>query len=162
MDGIECPVTIDGIEKFETQNPDYQINVYTYDIKAATSRQKRHISISNLKVHEQDLLPERKHKVKLLLVNKHTESEVKHHYVLIKNFDGLMRNANGTLSESHQKFYCDRCHCHKTTKQLLKDHRSRPCGDTKLVFPKKRENFMYIKNHSKKLLTPFYTDTDAE
>ena len=92
MTGIEFPVTIKKIFKFEKQNTSISINVFG--------------------LHEKNVIPfyltheKKENHINLLLLEKKIKGQLKSHYVHIKN---LSRLVAGSLSHRKKKRYIWEC-----------------------------------------------------
>lgn len=72
MKGIECPVSLKAIDKFEKQNPDISINVFGYENSVYPLRTSKHVN--RLEV------------VNLLLIS----DDETQHYCIIKDMNRLL------------------------------------------------------------------------
>ena len=90
--GIKFPVTLNQIEKFEQQNPDFSVNVFKLDKK------------KKIKLIPLYTTPERNRKYHANLL--HTGNKQKPHYVVIKNMSRLLFDK----TSDHNKLYvCKYC-----------------------------------------------------
>ncbi|PFX11357.1 hypothetical protein AWC38_SpisGene24958 [Stylophora pistillata] len=143
-DGIEFPVEVKSIDRFERLNPEIGVNVYMYEdglnpLRVSSKAQ------STTKV------------IDLLLI---TEGDKKH-YCLIKN---LSRLVSSSLSKhEHKKFICRRCLNYLGSQRVLDTH-SELCRDHEAVREKmpKEETYLSFKNHQKKMDMPFTIYADFE
>ena len=90
MEGIEYPVSLKDIDKFESQNPSISITVLGYENK----------SVYPLRNSENT---NREHNVILLLIK---EEEV-NHYCLVKNLSRLL--SSQVSKHNGKKYFCKRC-----------------------------------------------------
>ena len=93
MEGIEYPVSLKDIDKFEEQNPSISIIVYGYKNKKETGVYPLRIS-KNI---------DRKHIIRLMLIEK---NGVKH-YTWVKNQSALL--ASQVSNHKERSYFCDRC-----------------------------------------------------
>lgn len=95
--GIEFPMTLNQITKFEKNNESVSVNVFGYESK----------SIYPLRISEKPKVekssPEARHVVDLLLIS----NEATSHYCLIKNLSRLLSSQSS--SRDHARIYCRRC-----------------------------------------------------
>lgn len=107
--GIEFPVTVDQISKFEKLNPDISITVLGIDIP--DNEEKDASKVFPLRVPTQ----QQEHHVVLLYWSR---GEV-HHYAWVKNLNRLLSN---TKKRHPQTFFCERCFQGFTKADLLTKH----------------------------------------
>ncbi|EDO38416.1 predicted protein [Nematostella vectensis] len=144
--GIEFPVSLKQIDKFEKQNQ-YTVNVFGYETK-----------IYPLRISEKD--PD--NAINLLLIS----DDETNHYCWIKN---MMRLVSTQIDEFHHtRFLCCRCLNSFRCKQSLEKH-SECCGNHEAVeieMPKidKDGNLPHIKfkNYNRKMRVPFVVYADFE
>ena len=100
--GIDFPVSLKDIDKFEKQNHGIGVNVFGYDKDVHALRLN--------KANPQNAID-------LLLI---TDGKEKQHYCWIKNFAKLVRSQvtkhNGTV------YFCKRCLCHFSSSERLNNH----------------------------------------
>ena len=90
MTGIEYPVSLEDIDKFESQNPSISITVFGYDGKCVYPLRKSNNT-------------NREHNLNLLLI----EGEGVNHYCLVKDLSRLL---SSQVSKHHgKKYFCLRC-----------------------------------------------------
>ena len=143
--GIEFPVIIKDIQKFENQNPDIPgINVFSLDDNN---------NIYPLRLNEKDCVKT----IDLFLFSK----DNKQHYSLIKNFTRLVRSQ--ITKDKRKIFICKKCLSHYTTKDLFEKHKFY-CGQNETVVVKMptKNNILKFKNYFKKLPIPFVIYADFE
>jgi len=102
FDGLNHPMSIKDIAKFECKNRQISINVYTVD---------ENEGIVPLRVSKN--VSERQYHVNLLFISNNLTS----HYVLIKSLSRLLNS-----KDSKQRFYCDMCLQHVYSKEALSEH----------------------------------------
>ena len=90
MDGIEYPVSLNDIDKFENQNPTISILVYGYDGK----------SVYPLRSSDNT---DREHIIRLMLI----EKDGVLHYCLVKNVSYLL--SSQVSKHKEKSYFCDRC-----------------------------------------------------
>ena len=105
MSGIEYPVSLKSISKFEAQNPNISINVFGYDIDDNIRNESKN------EVYPLRITPnkDRLHHVNLLLLS---DTNSRKHYCLISNMSRLL---SSLTKHSNRSFYCDA----RTVVQLL-------------------------------------------
>ena len=141
--GIEFPVSLKDIDKFENQNPEIRINVFGYDK-----------SVHILRINKKD--PQ--NAIDLLLI---TDGEEKEHYCWIKNFSRLL-SAQVSKHKS-AVYFCKRCLNHFSKPEKLNDHIEicKEKSACKIEVPKPGE-IIEFKNHKKSLRVPFVIYADFE
>ena len=146
MEGIEYPVSLRDINKFESLNSNISITVMGYDAQD---------KIYPLRISKHN---DRTHKIKLLLI----EDNEKRHYCLIRNLCRLI----GTQVSKHNGkcFICENCLNPFVTEESLDKHKeycdSNEC--VKINMPKKGD-IVKFKNYCNSEKVPFiiYADTEA-
>ena len=99
--GIEFPVSLKDIDKFEKQNPEIKVTVFGYDK-----------DVHALRLNKTD--PQ--NAIDLLFIT----NEGKQHYCWIKNFSKLVRSQ---VTKHHGAIYfCKRCLGHFSTPERLNNH----------------------------------------
>ena len=99
MEGIEYPVSLKDIDKFENQNQTICITIFGYDGKIVYP------------LRNSDNM-DRVHKIRLMLIEK---NGVKH-YCLVKNISSLL--ASQVSKDQRKRYFCDRCLNHFGVKNL--------------------------------------------
>ena len=144
FDGIEFPVKLQDISKFETQNR-ISVNVFGYDPEDWIYP----LRITNVECTTH---------VDLLYITDEDNS----HYCLIKNFNGLM---NRHSKHQHKMFSCKYCLHAFWREELLLQHLP-DCmalnGTQKTSLPEEGEKELKFKNHHKGLKVPFVIYADFE
>ena len=150
MEGIEYPVSLDNIKKFEKQNPKYGINVNILEknnevVPRVICKDKNKVIIN------------------LLLIS---DGE-KQHYVWIKNFTRLM--SAKVSKDGHELYWCYNCLSHFTSEKVLHSHQDNGCYDNpcaKIVLPEPNTEDCYISYKEtmmkKQLKVPFIIYADFE
>ena len=100
--GIDFPVSLKDIDKFEKNNPEIRVNVFGYDK-----------SVHILRINKID--PQ--NAIDLLLI---IDSKEKQHYCWIKDFSKLVRSQ--VTKHEHKAYFCKRCLNHFSTPEKLKEH----------------------------------------
>ena len=93
MEGIEYPVSLKDIDKFEKQSPSISIIVYGY-------KNKKEKGVYPLRISKNI---DRKHIIRLMLIE---ENGVKH-YTWVKNQSALL--ASQVSNHKERSCFCDRC-----------------------------------------------------
>lgn len=155
--GIDFPVRLNDIQKFENKNPSISINVYMFDEEKKLTYPVR--LTKGVK---------KEHHINLLLLSDVTGETVDGdiirttHYCWIKSMSRLL---SVQVSKANRKqYFCDRCIQHFTTEELLNRHIPNCIGrnNCRIVMPKKGENLIYFKKYQKKLTVPFIIYADIE
>ena len=143
--GIDFPVKLKDITKFENQNPDLPgINVFSVNDNN---------KIYSLKNNEKDPIKS----IDLFLFSKGE----KQHYSLIKNFSRLVRSQ--ITSDTTRKLHiCKKCLSHYTKEDLLEKHLFYCENETAAVIMPRKNAILNFKNHFKKLPIPFVIYADFE
>ena len=145
MEGIEYPVSLKDINKFEKQNPSISITVLEYDGK----------DISPLRNSK---CVNREHDITLMLIGK---NKVKH-YCLVKNKSRLL--SSQTTKGKRKEYFCLRCLNPFWCQEALSRHQEY-CGEyesVKIELPKEG-TMLKFKNylHAEKVPFIIYADTEA-
>ena len=143
--GIDFPVKLKDITKFENQNPDLPgINVFSVNDNN---------KIYSLKNNEKDPIKS----IDLFLFSKGE----KQHYSLIQNFSRLVRSQ--ITSDTTRKLHiCKKCLSHYTKEDLLEKHLFYCENETAAVIMPRKNAILNFKNHFKKLPIPFVIYADFE
>lgn len=152
MTGIEYPVTLSDIKKFEKNNPGIFINVFGFN-----SKEKIYPLFFSKQGYDNDENDEKDKIINLLLI----EKEGQQHYCLIKNMSRLTSSQyNNHKSTRH---FCFRClNSFQNVDSLRKhvEYRSEH-GTVKIKMPVKGTK-CYFKHHGKKIPVPFAIYADFE
>ena len=146
--GIEYPVTLPDIKKFECLNSNKSITVFGYNEKD---------KVYPLRISEHS---NRSCKIKLLLVEKEGVS----HYCLIESFSRLV--SSQVSKDKGKSFLCERCLNPFLTEESLNKHKEY-CNTNeciKVVMPEKGKNdIVKFKNYCNSEKVPFiiYADTES-
>lgn len=150
--GIQFPVELKQIKKFEQQNPSISINVYMFDI-------------ANETIHSMRLTEEVKEKhIHLLMLTKETDDDTFKifHYCWIKKLNALL--GKQVSSWGHRLFFCDRCLNHFMSEEKLKMHLINCMKQNKcqIEMPTEENDTIFFKNHKNQLKVPFVIYADVE
>lgn len=153
FDGLQFPMSVSNISRFERLNPEFSIHVYGFDEKSKL------INVIRLAKSM------RRHHVNLLLLceSKYNQSETKWHYCWIKNFSRLM--SSQISSNDHLMFFCFRCLQHFTSELNLKRHDEdcQQLNKCKIVMPEAGKNdIIEFCSLEKQLEVPFIIYADIE
>ena len=144
MEGIEYPVSLKDIDKFERQNPSISITVLGYEGKSVCSY--RNSNNTN-----------REHDVILILI----EEEGVNHYCLVKNLSRLL--SSQVSKHDGKKYFCKRCLNPFNTQKALDKHEEY-CSNhvaVKINMPEKG-TMLKFKNYHKGEKVPFVIYADFE
>ena len=144
MEGIEYPVSLKDINKFECQNPGISIIVYGYEKDIYLPRTSKNIY--------------RKHIIRLMLI----EKEGVKHYSWIKNQSALL--ASQVSKHKGKYHFCDRCSNHFWSEKSLNKHLEY-CSNYEAVKIEMPEEgtILKFKNYHRGEKVPFtiYVDTES-
>ena len=143
--GIDFPIRVKDIQKFENQNP----NLPAINVFSVNDNNK----IYPLRLNQKDA----KKSIDLFLFSK----DENQHYSLMKNFSRLARSQ--ITSDRRKIHICKKCFTHFTKKYLFKKH-SRYCSKNETVAVKMptKNSFLNFQNNFKKLPIPFAIYADFE
>ena len=144
MEGIEYPVSLKDIDKFEKQNPSISITVFGYDEKSVYPLRN-----SNNTNREHDII--------LILI----KEEGVNHYCLVKNVSRLLSSQVSNHKEKHH--FCLRCLNSFWTHKSLNKHLEY-CGNheaVKINMPEKG-TMLKFKNYHRGEKVPFIIYADFE
>ena len=144
--GINFPIKVRDITKFENDNPDLPgINIFSINDNN---------KIYPLRYNEKDC----QKTIDLFLYSEDEEQ----HYSLIKNFSRLVRSQI-TSHTSSKVYICKKCLTHYTNQDLFEKHISY-CGnnETATVIMPTKNTILSFKNHFKKPPIPFTIYADFE
>ena len=117
-DGINYPMTLDQISKFEKQN-NKTINVYTCEITFDEESKKQRLS-SPISIYlSKDIITNYKNCCNLRLIHEGEKS----HYVLIKNMSALVSEHNS----KHKSYVCPSCFYAPREESKLQEHLKNGC-----------------------------------
>ena len=144
MDGIEYPISLKDINKFEKQNPTISITVLGYEDKSVYPLRNSNNT-------------DREHNIILMLIE---QDKVKH-YCLVKNLSRLLSSqiSNGKRKE----YFCLRCLNSFWCQEALDKHKEY-CGEyeaVKIQLPEKG-TMLKFKNYHRSEKVPFFIYADFE
>ena len=145
MEGIEYPVSLKDLNKFENQNPTISITVFGFKGK------------SIYPLRNSDNI-DREHKIRLMLI----EKDGVQHYCLVKNVSCLL--SSQVSKHKEKSYFCDRCLNPFWCEQSLNKHLEY-CSNheaVKIEMPEKGD-ILKFKNYYKGEKVPFiiYADTES-
>ena len=145
MEGIEYPVSLKDIDKFENQNPTISITVFGYKEKGVYP------------LRNSDNM-DREHKIRLMLI----EKDGVLHYCPVKNVSRLL--SSQVSKHKEKSYFCDRCLNSFWCEQSLNKHLEY-CSNheaVKIEMPNKGD-ILKFKNYYKGERVPFmiYADTES-
>ena len=144
MDGIEYPVRLEDIDKFEKQNPSISITVFGYEEKSVYPL--RNSNNTN-----------REHNIILILI----KEEGVNHYCLVKNPSRLL--SSQVSKHDGKKYFCKRC-LNPFNSQKALDKHEEYCGNheaVKINMPEKG-TMLKFKNYHRGEKVPFVIYADFE
>ncbi|VDI81882.1 Hypothetical predicted protein [Mytilus galloprovincialis] len=153
FEGIDFPVSLGAIDKFERQNPTINVNVFGFD------------GVKRGEDEEEDL------QIYPLRISKNTGSihadllfltgESKQHYCWIKNLSRLL---SSQISEhGHELFFCRRCLSHFSRQDILDEH-TEYCSQkdaVRIEMPEEGTTIAFH-NQTKQMRVPFAIYADFE
>ena len=144
MEGIEYPVSLKDIDKFEKQNLSIFITVFGYEDKSVYVLRKSKNT-------------NREHNVILLLI----KEEGVNHYCLVKNLSRLL--SSQVSKHDGKKYFCMRC-LNPFNNQKALDKHEEYCSNheaVKIIMPKKG-TMLRLKNYHRGEKVPFVIYADFE
>ncbi|XP_025835997.1 uncharacterized protein LOC112906305 isoform X1 [Agrilus planipennis] len=147
LQGIDMPVKIANIPKFERQNPQFSINVFCLDSKTN--------EIGGPIYHTKCV---KEHHVNLLYLQKKSKA----HYCLILNLSTLV---NKQKNKSHHRIkVCDRClnYFYSIEKYELHQQDCKLFDSVRVIVPDKSKAVLKFKNYRAMLRKPFVIYCDFE
>lgn len=180
FDGIEFPVSLNRIEKFEKQNSNISVNVYYYDYYDDYDKDNeddecvRPLRITGeIKEHHIHLLLilEKARriqvkggragtiagKIKAIL----NDGSIRSHYCWIQDLSRLL---SSQLTKGKRKMYiCDRCLNYFDKSEKLAKHVEHCTNECKIEMPTEKTKWVKFENYKHQLKVPFvvYADTEA-
>ena len=151
MEGIDYPVNLKDIKRFEKQNPNISISVLGYS---------KNEKIYPLRISEYTRLKkenERKHNIVLLLIKDGDNS----HYCLVKNLSGLLKSQ--VNKHDHKLYFCLNCLNSFDKPEKLEKHKEY-CDEeesVKINMPAP-DSFIKFKNYLYSERAPFVIYADFE
>ena len=144
MEGIEYPVSLKDLNKFEKQSTNISITVYGYEEKGVYPLRNSDNT-------------DREHKIRLILI----EQDGVKHYCLVKNPSRLLSSQVSNHKEKH--YFCDRCFNAFWSNKSLIQHLEY-CSKYKAVkieMPKEG-TILKFKNYDRREKVPFIVYADFE
>ena len=151
MEGIEYPVSLKDINRFEKQNLDISISVLGY------SKDERIYPLRISKYTKAKKEDERKHNIVLLLIKKGDNS----HYCLINNLSALL--SSQVNKHNHKLYFCLNCLSGYDDPEKLEKHKEY-CSEEesiKINMPKP-DTYIKFKNYLYSERAPFAIYADFE
>ena len=145
FDGIDFPVKLSDVKKFERKNK-ISINVFEplgksiVPVHLCKTEFKEHVNLLLLSSEEGDLF----------------------HFCWIKNLSGLIRHQ--CPNKFRKKFICNRCLHLFLSEEKLNAHKEdcKKLFKSAIILPTENNNELYFKNHRKFLRAPFVIYADCE
>lgn len=182
FNGIDFPVHLNQIGKFEQQNEDISVHVYYYDDDDDEGVDKAQVlpiriskNIKKYHIHLLLLMEDKKNKnvrnniaqttaakIKSILHNDHDNgTRIRTHYCWIKNLSRLV--SNQLNNHGHKIHICDRCLNFFREKHTLTEHSETCTNECHIKMPLPWERWITFKNLEYQLKAPFviYADTEA-
>lgn len=165
--GIEFPVELKNIQKFEQLNPKISINVYMFDkkkqrvysVRLTKTKKEHHIHLLLLSEIDCDDGVDNIYNAETV-----SDSVKRTHYCWIKNFERLVRSQITKSKNAIQ--ICDRCLQHFTSESLLNVHKpycmEQNSCNIEMPNKDKGEHIIQFKNYQNKLAVPFIIYADLE
>ncbi|EZA61378.1 hypothetical protein X777_12331 [Ooceraea biroi] len=153
LQGIEFPVTLKNIGKFERLN-DISINVYTIQEKKKEEEQLTIVPIR--------FIDEKMDKHANLLYVQDAQDKNVGHFACIKNLSRLV--SSQINKKNGQKYICDRCLHYFYTNEKLEAH-SVDCqrmNDCAIVLPNEEDKWLQFTHYNRKERMPFIMYADLE
>jgi hypothetical protein len=160
FDGIDFPVEVDKISKFEKMN-NIAINVFQFDetkIPKSKTKGKKEIQSNPFYNIQASRLTKPKTEINLLFIDDKKNENT--HYVLIKDLSRLL--CRGT--EHRTRYYCPNCFHSFTREDLLIEHKPLCYSHetTKAILPEAEDAFIKFSNYQKTMKKPFAIYADFE
>lgn len=141
--GIEFPVSLQDIVKFEKNNPEISVFVFGYENSVYPLRKPEHQASTV---------------VDLLLISNGSTS----HYCLIKSLSRLLSSQESKTKET--RYYCRMCLKGFCSEESLKNHQEY-CKEheaVRVVLPEPGKNILKFKNYNNSMRVPFIIYADFE
>lgn len=172
FDGIKFPVKLSDIHRFERNNRNISVNVYTYEYKFENPVSISPIRItSNVKANHVNLLliqkspPNKKKNVlnESISFEKLESTQIQSHYCWIKSLSRLL--GKQTSRHSSKKYICNVC-LQSFSSQLILDQHTKGCDNVNKVrvdMPDLTNKWLFFRNYQNQLKCPFivYADTES-
>ncbi|XP_011700257.1 PREDICTED: uncharacterized protein LOC105457338 [Wasmannia auropunctata] len=152
LNGIEFPMTLNQIEKFEELNT---ISINVFSVIDNNENEKKGLSIRHTRLTEKK---KEKHVNLLYLQDNNNEG----HFVWIKNLSRLLsQQVNKT---KNKKFFCDRCLHYFNRSEKLEAHviDCQERNDCAIKLPSENDKWLSFKNYNRKERMPYVVYADLE
>lgn len=149
--GIDFPVKLNQIDKFEKLNPTISINVYIFEGKSVRPvRVTQHVNAKH---------------IHLLFIMKQlpgNEFQIKSHYCWIKDLSRLLTKQ--VTKHKCKHYFCDRCLNYFQSLKKLENHRENCMNqnETAIRMPDYEDNTSKFENYRNQLDAPFIIYADVE
>ena len=169
FNGIDFPVKVEDIPKFERQNECISVNVYILNrfgdkhevapLYLTSLKQENHVNLLLVK----EFYPDEYGNIDCENDENQITAVPEYHYVVIRSLSRLVRSQ---LSNHKEKCYvCDRCLHYFWVEQKLKDHELECVlrNKCKIVLPKWKNRFLKFDNycHKERVPTIIYADFEC-
>ncbi|XP_043482540.1 uncharacterized protein LOC122511404 [Leptopilina heterotoma] len=165
--GIEFPVSLKDISKFETLN-NISVNLYglvkrdekftVSPLHLSSQKKMNHVNLLRIEDHyiDENLSEDDDDETDIPLIS------FNYHYVWIKDLSRLV--SSDLSKKKNKKFICDRCLHYFADECKLTEHEEhcRKMNDTKIKLPQKGQNTVEFKNFQNKERVPFIINADCE
>lgn len=182
FDGIEFPVKVSDIDRFEELNPDISVNVYILQREYCVFREKMETVVVPLRLAKET---KTNHVHLLLLFEQDIENDSEEcddsaddvysedimnkienstntHYMWISNLSALISKQVG--KKTNKKHICDRCLHYFHSEEKLNNHFElcQEHNKTRVTLPDRWNNIVKFRNFKHKLEIPFIIYADIE
>lgn len=171
FNGIEFPVRLNDIDKFERLNSSISVNVYFYNeeddlicpLRVSTEIKRHHIHLLLIfKTNHADdnnmrTATTTASKIKLML----DDGQIQSHYCWIKCLSRLV--SSQLNSHGHKNYICDRCLNYFELEEKLNEHMENCTSEYQVRMPNDADKWLIFKNYEHQLKAPIivYADTEA-
>lgn len=181
FDGIDFPVRLNQIDKFEQLNKDISVHVYYYDDEGGADKAqvlpiRMSKCIKNKHIHLLLLMDDKNYtcndvtqttaaKIKSMLYDDDDDDDdrkrIRTHYCWIKDLSRLV--SNQLNNHGHKNYICDRCLNFFQEERLLINHSETCTNEYQIQMPLPWQKWITFKNHNYQSKAPFviYADTEA-
>lgn len=146
LNGIDFPMKVNDISKFERQNPEYSVNVYFLDYDRESSVTGPLYVTKEVKRFHSDLL--------------FMDNGVRTHYACITSLSRLVGASQ--LNSRCTTFFCKLCLSNFSSEFKFLEHETIGCEQIKVEMPSEGENEIVFKNFAAKQRHPFVISADIE
>lgn len=173
FNGIDFPVNINQIDKFERQNSkkEISVNVYYYDydkkrvcpLQMTPTAKRNHVNLF-LTTDEKSVRANTSATASSAIKETLENGSIKSHYCWIKNMSALL--SKQLTNKKNMKYICNQCLIYYDTQEKLDAHweQCKKVGSgCSIEMPAANEKWMEFTNHKYKLKAPFviYADTES-